>query len=145
MGYHSYKLQWCIDIHSLHACQASNNAEVQPKFTIEFMLSRTTRYISIYLLPPPPPQKKPWGSVITLDSYYELDTWWELTCHQTMSNYEVILDHAHILFISEEKNAVGKIANPEQFLLVPGPLLLLQPRATTVVTRFHGGSRNSYL
>ena len=29
-----------------------------------------------------------------------------------MSNYDVSLDHAHILFISEEKNAVGKIAKP---------------------------------
>ena len=29
---------------------------------------------------------------------YDLDTWWGLTCHQTPSNYDVILDHVHILF-----------------------------------------------
>ena len=30
-----------------------------------------------------------------------------------------------------------RLQNPEQFPLVLGPLLLLQPRATTVVTRSH--------
>ena len=29
---------------------------------------------------------------ITLDSYYDLDTWREITCHQTLSNYDIILD-----------------------------------------------------
>ena len=32
--------------------------------------------------------------------------------HQTPSNYDVILDHTHILFLSEEKNVVEKIAKP---------------------------------
>ena len=45
---------------------------------------------------------------ITLDSYYDLDTWCELTCHQTPSNYDVILDHAHIHFLSEEKKCRQK-------------------------------------
>jgi len=45
---------------------------------------------------------------ITLDSCYDLDTWWEITCHQALSNYDVILDHAHILFLSEEKNCCWK-------------------------------------
>ena len=44
------------------------------------------------------------------DTGFILDTWWELTCLQSVSNYDVILDRAHILFLSGEKNAVGKIA-----------------------------------
>ena len=44
-----------------------------------------------------------------------------------------------------EKRASERLQNPEQFPLVLGPLLLLQPRATTAVTRSHCGSRNSYL
>ena len=80
--------------------------------------------------------------LITLDSYYDLDTWYEPTCHQTKSNYDGILDHAHIRFVSEVKGAVGKIAKPGA---VPRFLLLPQLRATTVVTRSHRESRNSYL
>lgn len=41
---------------------------------------------------------------------YDFDTWWELTCRQTKSNYDVIVGHANILFITEEKTAVRKIA-----------------------------------
>ena len=35
-------------------------------------------------------------------------TWYWLTCHQTISNYDVILDYAHILFLSEEKKCHQK-------------------------------------
>ena len=29
-----------------------------------------------------------------------------------ITNYDIILDHAHILLLSEEKNVIGKIAKP---------------------------------
>ena len=48
-------------------------------------------------------------------------------------NYDVNLNPAHTLFLSEEKKMLLKrLRNLEQFLLVLEPLLLLQPRATTV-------------
>ena len=43
---------------------------------------------------------------------YDLDTWWELTYHQIKTNYGIIINHAHIRFVSEEKGTVGKIAKP---------------------------------
>ena len=49
-------------------------------------------------------------------------------------------------FMVKRKIAVGKIAKP--YGVPPstiGPLLLLQPRATTVVTRSDWGSGNSHL
>lgn len=46
-----------------------------------------------------------------------------------LSNYYVNVDHACILFLSEEKISTESLQNSEQFPLVPGHLLLLQPRA----------------
>ena len=46
----------------------------------------------------------------TLDSYHDLDTWWEITYHQTKCNYDVIIDHAHTFLYVRRKIAVGKIA-----------------------------------
>ena len=40
-----------------------------------------------------------------------------LACHLTPSNYDVILNHAHILFLSGDKNVVGKIAKPRAVLV----------------------------
>ena len=48
---------------------------------------------------------------------------------KAVSNYDVLFDHSHFLFRR----------------LKPGASTLLQPRATTVVTRSLWGSRNSYL
>ena len=62
---------------------------------------------------------------ITLDSYYDLDTWWELTCHQTLSNYDVILDHTHILFLSEEKNCCWKDYKTQSSSAPKNPSFLL--------------------
>ena len=88
---------------------------------------------------------KLWGSVY--HTGFILWSWYLVGDYlPSSSNYDVMLDHAHIRFLSEEKNCCWKrLQNLEQFPLVLGPLLLLQPRATTVVTRSHGGSRNSYL
>ena len=47
---------------------------------------------------------------MTLDSYHDLDTWWKITCHQTKSNYDVIIDHAHTFLYVKRKTAIGKIA-----------------------------------
>ena len=44
----------------------------------------------------------------------------------------IIINPAHILFISEEKMLSERLQKPEQFPLVLGSLRLLQPRATTV-------------
>ena len=64
---------------------------------------------------------------------------------QTKFNYDVIVDHAHFRFLSEKKGAVGRIAKPGAVPLALRFQLLLQQRATTVATRSHWGSRNSYL
>ena len=86
------------------------------------------------------------GNVNHTGFYYEIDTWWALTCHQTISNFNFNLNHAHILFISEEKKMPSeRLQSPEQFPLVLGSVLLLQSRATTVVTKSLWGSRNFYL
>ena len=47
--------------------------------------------------------------LITLDLYHDLDTWWEIAFHQTKSNYDVIIDHAHTFLDVKKKIAVGKI------------------------------------
>ena len=62
-------------------------------------------------------------ALITLDLYYDLDTWWELTCHPTKSNYDIILDRADIFFISEEKKCCSLIPvrGPQKLLHVCQP------------------------
>ena len=61
------------------------------------------------------------GFLLNHESYYELDTLWELTCHQSTTNYDIILDHTHVLFLCEgEKNAIGKIAKPRAVPVSPG-------------------------
>ena len=43
-----------------------------------------------------------------------LCTWWQLAYNQAKANnYDIIIDHAHIWFVSKEKGAVGKFAKPE--------------------------------
>ena len=59
-------------------------------------------------------------------------------------DYDVNLDHAHILFLSEEKN-VGKIAKPGAFPASAGDSTFATTKRTTLATRSHWGSRNSFL
>ena len=70
--------------------------------------------------------------LITLDSYYDLDTWWELTCHWTKLIVTSYIDHAHILFISE-KMPLERLQNQGQFPSYWG-LYFCNNQTTTVVT-----------
>ena len=80
---------------------------------------------------------KIWGSI----NCTMLCTWWELAYNQAKANnYDIIINHAHIRFVSKEKGAVGHVENLQnlkQFPLQLGSLLLLQQIATTVVTWCH--------
>ena len=58
--------------------------------------------------------------LITVDSYHDLDTLWELTCHHAELIYNIIIDHTRILFVSE--NAVIKIVQPGAVTSVAGAL-----------------------
>lgn len=84
-----------------------------------------------------------WGSINPTGFILLFWTWWELTCNQTKSTYDLIINHTHIWFVSKEKRCHRKDckAHAEQFTLQLGSLLLLQKRATIVDPT----SRNSYL